>query len=639
LFVGTANHTGQSVFLNPNILNTHVEMLGSTGTGKTRLLTWLFSQLARVPRAAVIAINPKGSWGEELRDLVIANGLAKRFIWFNPGSDDHVLGWNPLQPNGLPVAIHAKATREAIRASWGQSDLDETPQLARFLYLALAVARELELTLVDAVTVLYAGSSLRRDVLSRLRDPFVRTSLERLDSYPVAMQEQLVASTVARLEAFVMDPTIRSILARRTNSLRVGDAIDQGRILVANIPIYAPLRADDVKLLCRLLVNDILSYTFSRPKEGRIPVYLLIDEWHLAATDDLAVGLEAGRELGLHGILSSQHQEQARTEGSDRLYHAVMNCCRTKIVFGGLSAEQLDSITRELTIDQFDPKSVKDELHALEIEPVEAVRVIRSYSTSRGTSRSRSRGHGESQSDGITRGGFRAYGKAHGRSETESQIESTAHVTGYQAVMGTGQVVMPDGQIVSTTSHEGGAASSSTVVGSATARGVSTSASESVQYGRSVAQTKLTQESTNESDSDGETEGSGSAFSIVPWNACIKRQRVSSRTFWTEAEFLTEWLKRIKQLPQAYFVLKTPSNPAVVVRAPHVPTPAVGRIKRQEALARVYSQPFYARREEIAQEEQKLLLEAAPTEPRVIPTRGNPVLGAKLRKPVRGKKR
>ncbi|HEV8700947.1 MAG TPA: hypothetical protein VGV60_06710 [Candidatus Polarisedimenticolia bacterium] len=635
VFIGTLAETGAPLRLNPDLFSTHLEIVGSPGTGKTREQMWLFSQVARVPKATVIAINPKGSSGEELRDWVIGHGLAKRLIWFDPGEEgDHVLGWNPLQPNGLPIATHAKATREAIRASWGQSDFDQTAQLARFLYLALAVTRELELTLVEALAVLDPGSPLRREILPQLRDPFVRASLTRLDSYPLALQEQLVASTVARLESFVLDPAIRFILARRSNCLRIADVVDQGRIMVVNMPVYAPLRADDVRLLGRLLINDILSYVFSRPKEARTPVYLLIDEVQMLATEDLAVACEAGRELNLNCILGHQYPEQLRTEASDRLYHAVMNCCRTKMVFGGLSTEQLDTITREVTIEQYDPKAVKDELYALEIEPVEAVRVVRTFSSTESTSRGHSHGRGEATSDGVTRGGFRAYGKTKGRSESESQMTSSAHAAGYQAVMGTGQVVMPDGQIVSTNSHDGSGVSSASIAGSATARGSATSESESVQHGRSVAQTKVSQVSTNESESEAESTSSGSAFSIIPWNACIKRLRVASRTFWTEAEYLTEQLKKIKGLPKAHFLLKTPSSPAVVVRAPYVPTPVIGKIRRQQALALVYAQPFYARRDEISADEQRSLPKSASTEAVVI-RKAESVTGVRLRPPFK----
>ena len=43
----------------------------------------------------------------------------------------------------LPVATHAKAVREAVRSAWGQSSFDATPQLARLLYLSIAVSLSL----------------------------------------------------------------------------------------------------------------------------------------------------------------------------------------------------------------------------------------------------------------------------------------------------------------------------------------------------------------------------------------------------------------------------------------------------------------------------------------------------------------
>jgi hypothetical protein len=98
------------------------------------------------------------------------NGLAKRLTWFSPGDGGPVMGWNVLAPNALPVATHAKAVRETILSGWGQHSIDDTAQLARFLFLALAIARDQHLTLVEALEVLEPDSPVRAAVLPTIRD-------------------------------------------------------------------------------------------------------------------------------------------------------------------------------------------------------------------------------------------------------------------------------------------------------------------------------------------------------------------------------------------------------------------------------------------------------------------------------------
>jgi len=56
---------------------------------------------------------------------------------------------------------------------------------------------------------------------------------------------------------------IRAVVTAR-ESLDIGQVASEGKILICDIPVYAPLRADDVKLLGRLLINDVLGHIFSR---------------------------------------------------------------------------------------------------------------------------------------------------------------------------------------------------------------------------------------------------------------------------------------------------------------------------------------------------------------------------------------
>ena len=54
--------------------------------------------------------------------------------------------------------------------------------------------------------------------------------------------------------------------------------------------------------------------------------------------EDVARILDEGRKFGLHLILAHQHLAQLKKAGED-IYHSVMTDAKTKIIFGGLSAE------------------------------------------------------------------------------------------------------------------------------------------------------------------------------------------------------------------------------------------------------------------------------------------------------------
>src|SRR5207249_1509752 len=210
--------------------------------------------LTRNPRATIVLINPKGALARKARDWTIGHGQSKRLIWFDPGDAQYVAGYNPLSPNGLPVATHAKAVREAIRSAWGQSSFDQTPQLARLLYLSLAISLALGRTLLDALALLRsgaAGSRVREEILTAFARGeargehellrFLDNALSWFDSLAERRQDELAASAVARLESFVSDPSISRILTQ-PQCLDLAEAIQNHKILLVNLEIGRPLR-------------------------------------------------------------------------------------------------------------------------------------------------------------------------------------------------------------------------------------------------------------------------------------------------------------------------------------------------------------------------------------------------------------
>src|SRR5580658_2225203 len=132
ILFGTDTATNRPTYVGPKWLQEkNVHIIGPPGEGKTRFLLHLFQEMCRIPKATVILMNPKGSLARNARDWALGHGFTKRLVWFDPGDQNAMIGYNPLSANSLPVAAHAKAVRESIRSAWGQSTFDATPQLAR----------------------------------------------------------------------------------------------------------------------------------------------------------------------------------------------------------------------------------------------------------------------------------------------------------------------------------------------------------------------------------------------------------------------------------------------------------------------------------------------------------------------------
>jgi hypothetical protein len=590
IFIGTDTETNEKMFLGLRWLEErNVQIVGPPGEGKSRLLLWLYQCLCSIRKGTIILINPKGSLGRQARDWSLMNGHAKRVIWWDPR--DRLVGYNPLLPNGSSVTRHTKMVREGIRAAWGQASFDTTAQLARFLFFGLGIARALELDLEYAVLVLRSGAqgkALRRKLLPELgRNPqhaFLYDFLAWFDSRSERWQDEICTSSLGRLEPFIADPLIAAMLTA-PRSLDLGQVIDGHKILLVNMEINRPLGEDDVRLLGRLIINDIVSHAFGRPEGDRSPIYLICDEVHEFLTADLCRALEMGRELGLHAILSHQDLDQLRREDDNgKVYGAVMKCARIKALFGDCHTEDLDTMIRDMMIDGFDRMKVKDQRDALELNPIESTRDVVTSGWSIGGSLGVNTGTSSATARGRSHGNSRQWGGSHSHSDAASFVHSSATSSGISA----GESVLPTGDII---------AISNSIEGNTEVDASGTMTSDT--FGEF--QAEGVQNTTSETKIDGTQSGAGVSIngslsrstSRVPFYEYEKNRVVTSRTFESESEYLTECVKKAKAQPRGCFLLKLPKRPALFLRAPYVPDVKATSTRRNKKLEQVFSQPFY----------------------------------------------
>lgn len=579
LAIGTNVETGEPVRIGLHRLAEHMLVTGPTGCGKTQgAMLKLWEQLAPMPDVSVIAMTTKGDFCEKCADFAIGHGLANSFIAFKPG---HIpLGFNPLKRNGWPAERHAKLARTAVLASHGEHSVDEMPQLSRLLFLTLAISLEQGLSLVEAARLLRPGKSpLRVSLLHSVQSEFLREALAWFHDLRDARQDELAASTNARLESFTNDPTIRAILTETECCLNIGDVIKNRKKLCVDCSFYNPLVPDDARTMLRLVLNSILAHKFATPKEERSLTVLLLDEAPQYSTMDLAAALELGRELGLYVVMASQFPSQFKLSKEDtRLFAAVEHCTRTKVVFGGVHVGELEPMVKDLFIDQYNWKTVKDELLTLECEPIESTRVTKTKGFSIGGSLGFNSGTSSSTALTKSRGTSRQWGSSRTHSDALSLLESTATSSGTT----TGENVLPSGESVSTVSAtEGTSAMSGVNMTSTDSFGESQSQGE--QEGTANTATKGTQSGF----SAGINGSWNQSWSTAPFYEYIKRWRVSSRTFQTLDEFLTLALQMVKRQPRGHFVIKVPDHKAIFARAYFVRDPWIPDAQRRRALERM----------------------------------------------------
>lgn len=113
----------RDMYVSLDLLEGHTLIVGSTGTGKTRLFDLMIDQAIRRGEAVII-IDPKGDHDlrENARRACEAHGQSKRFVYFHPGFPDESVRLDPLRHFNDPDELASRVAALIPSAGGGKSD-------------------------------------------------------------------------------------------------------------------------------------------------------------------------------------------------------------------------------------------------------------------------------------------------------------------------------------------------------------------------------------------------------------------------------------------------------------------------------------------------------------------------------------
>lgn len=357
---------GREVVLSPTVRATHMQVIGASGTGKTKFLEHMIREDI-YENNGLCLIDPTGNLYGDL----VAWCQNKEFIGhkqiflFDPSSHIWSFGFNPLDFGQRPdedLSFYVDSMVRACAKVWGGEDTDKTPLLKRCLRLTFHALAEHDLTLLEAIDLIRSGDSpIRNYLVKRLEDPVIRAQWEDFLTLRPRDFEERFGSTINRLMEFLASERIRRILGHKTGTINFRRVMDEGHIVLVNLSSGRKISEDNASLLGTLMVNDLFLKARSRPKGSR-PFYLYIDECSRFISEDIGRILDEGRQFGLHLILAHQHLAQLKRAG-EAVYGAVMTDARTKVVFGGLSPEDAKIMAEVLYMGEIDLEEEKSRLN------------------------------------------------------------------------------------------------------------------------------------------------------------------------------------------------------------------------------------------------------------------------------------
>lgn len=438
VLLGYEERTREGVYIDQKIRSTHLHILGTTGSGKSKFMEHLIREDV-LNNNGLCLIDPHGylysdlvKWCETKRFLG-----RKKILLFDPAEKGLVFSFNPLQvSSSTTVSFHVDAMVKAVAKVWGGEDQDKTPTLKRCLRVIFYILAEKKLSLLEAQHLILQGNSdLRERITANIQDHIIRDQWDQFRGLNEKQYYEMFSSTINRMTEFFSSPIIRNIISQTERTINFREIMDEGYILLVNLAAKSRLSDDNARLLGTLIVNDLFVNARSRPPGSR-PFYLYIDECARYINEDVGRILDEGRKFGLHLILAHQHLSQLRKAGED-VYSSVMTCANTKVVFGGLTADDAEIMSKEIFLDinMEEPKKSLNKPVVVGHEKILMKNRSRNTSRTEGESNGFSDGSSSSESknekddiinsaSGASQSNTRAYSSSYADGESEGHSEA-----------------------------------------------------------------------------------------------------------------------------------------------------------------------------------------------------------------------
>jgi hypothetical protein len=287
--------------------DTHVYIIGASGTGKSKFLESLFVADVLAGRGCAL-VDPHGDLATDVLAHLLSKGYftspehVRRVIYFDPTRTEATIPFNVLR-TGLPAYTIANQVIEALRRTWPQS-LREAPRFTNIALAALLALIEAKRTLTDLPTLL-TDASCRQDILAAVKDPHVQEFFTH--RYAQWGRGFTIESVLNKVTAFTLNPHLRRCLGTAHNALDFRRLMDAGTVLIVNLGHCD----DETRRLIGSLITTGMEQAATQRAPDRRHYYLYLDEFqdfcaNEGGTKTLAQTLSECRKYNLHLHLAHQ---------------------------------------------------------------------------------------------------------------------------------------------------------------------------------------------------------------------------------------------------------------------------------------------------------------------------------------------
>ncbi len=364
LLLGMASHPydprkWQEVYLPHRDRLKHLYILGSTGSGKTKLIEFFLRQDILAGRGFCL-LDPHGDLCNNIlqymaclatrpNPLPFLENLSRRLIIIEPFNQECAVGFNPLEAKRHSAFAQTSEMMGIFKKIW--QDAYWGPRMEELLRAVLISLSENNLTLLEAERLL-TDSSFRDQLTQGLKHDATRDYwLCRYNALSDKMQAVYREPILNRLSVFTGDPGLRLMLGQARSTIDFRQIMDQGKWLIINLS-KGQLR-ENAHLLGALLIAKLKLAAMTRTdieERARRPFFAFVDEFQNFMGEDFETIISEARKYRLGLTLANQNLDQLDL----KLKASILGNVGTQIFFrlshrdAALISQEIDQRARPL---------------------------------------------------------------------------------------------------------------------------------------------------------------------------------------------------------------------------------------------------------------------------------------------------
>ena len=321
----------------------HIYVVGKTGTGKTTLIQNMIIDDILAGNGVGL-VDPHGDLAKDIINYIPEERIDD-VIYFDPSDTEHPIAFNPLEKVRNE---HRHLIASSIMAVFEKIWPDVwSARMQYILNNALLALLEFPNATLLGIMRLLSDKKYRKEVISNLTDPVVKSFwVNEFGQYSDRLATEAVAAIQNKVGQFVANPLIRNIMGQAHSTINLRDAIDEGKIIIADLS-KGSIGEDNSALLGAMLITRIQMAAMSRvdvPESERRDFYLYIDEFQNFSTESFASILSEARKYRLSLTLAHQYIAQLVDGPNTTVRDAIFGNVGTMVLFriGPKDAEFLE---------------------------------------------------------------------------------------------------------------------------------------------------------------------------------------------------------------------------------------------------------------------------------------------------------